>query len=185
MSYLGIAVFTAGDRNRLFTHANTFPICPEDNQSLLGNHDNQGSIPLSSCIAGKRQSDESNEKERRKLAFCTKSGKAAEPAARRTDESVGLLLYLVFQTARGTLGSGSLLGLLHLRSVILLLHVPLHYICRKWAWSKENLRQEAASFVPVQPGCWAQSQAFVLTTPTPSLQANGPPSSSNGGTSAI
>lgn len=74
MSYLEIAVFTAGDRNRLFTHANTFPICPEDNQSLLGNHDNQGSIPLSSCIAGRRQSHESNEKERN-LHFAQKVGK--------------------------------------------------------------------------------------------------------------
>jgi hypothetical protein len=77
---------------------------------------------------------------REKLAFCTKGGKEAAPAVCSTEGGC-LPSYLVFQTARGTWGSGYLLGLIHLCSVILL-RVTLCPVIfyRKWAWSKEDLK---------------------------------------------
>lgn len=81
-------MFTAGDRNRLFTHTNTFPICLEDNPTLLGKHANQVSIPPS----------------REKLAFCTKSGKATALAACRTMVCVSSGIWCFEQQGREDLG---------------------------------------------------------------------------------
>lgn len=64
----------------------------------------------------------------------------------------------------------------------------LHFARKKMGLVQRRL-EAATSSVPVQhlqveTGCGAQSPASVLKAPTPSSQANGPPSSSNGGTSA-
>lgn len=125
---------------------------------------------------------------REKLAFCTKGEKETAPAVCSTDGVCVSPVIWCFKQ-QGELGIQSTSSI-HLSSVILLQVTlcPTHFL-QKMGLIQRRL-EAATSSVPVQhsqvePGCGAQSRASVLTAPTPISQANGPPSSSNGGTSAI
>lgn len=173
MRHLGIiAVFTGGDRTRLFTHTNTFPICLEENPTLLGKHANQVSIPpkqRETCIL--------HERWERSCTCSVQHRRGVSPQLSGVSNSKGNLGFRVPAWSHPPLFCDTSPGYT----------LPCHFL-QKMGLVQRRL-EAATSSVPVQhlqveTGCGAQSPASVLKAPTPSSQSNGPPSSSNGGTSA-